>query len=202
MNKVQIFEVLEDILKTKGEELISAKQAFMSLTGKVDESSSEYEARMNSFNDWYIFDYNKIFEDYFYSKDLDIDILKSFYDVRYSVFKVTQVKKDSYILHDLFANEKIVINKEHSLATLVENDIFCARILNYKNENYLLRGICLLPFEIETELLKFAKNFRKNRLYYREKEIVLRLEEFKMRSLNYKHVSSSKIFDFKSLLVE
>ena len=40
------------------EELKAAKEAFVNRTGKIDEESDEYESRMNSFNHWYIFDYD------------------------------------------------------------------------------------------------------------------------------------------------
>ena len=63
--------------------LKNAKDTYMSLTGKMDEDQSEFESRMNCFNDWYLFQYKdqfggKFVEDYLKSEKLTPEFLKHF----------------------------------------------------------------------------------------------------------------------------
>ena len=59
-----ITKVVEDILQiyTKNafyEDLKKARDLYITKTGKIDEETDEYESRMNSFNDWYLFNYQR-----------------------------------------------------------------------------------------------------------------------------------------------
>lgn len=58
----EIFKELERALMqyTSGnhyDDLLKAKEIYFSLTGKINEDDEDYELRMNSFNEWYLFHY-------------------------------------------------------------------------------------------------------------------------------------------------
>ncbi len=119
-----IEEQVEKILEiyTQGEhyELLKrAKDIYTELTGKLDEESDEYELRMSSFNDWYIFNFKrendrKIIDDYIYDKNIDEELAKAFHNINYSLFTYykTNLKKQ-IVLKDVLHNAKVPLHKGH-----------------------------------------------------------------------------------------
>ena len=71
--------------------LKSAKEYYIDATGKIDDETDEYESRMSSFNDWYIFNYRRedgrrIIDDYINDFKIDDELAKAFHNVNYSLF--------------------------------------------------------------------------------------------------------------------
>lgn len=202
-----IDEHIDKILKlyTEGdyyELLKKAKTKYIELTGKMDEDASEYEARMNSFNDWFIFNYRRddtrrVIDDYIQDHQVDNDLAKSFHNTNYSLFHFVKINfRKQIILKDVLHNEKIVLRKEDCQLALLEDDIFVGRLVAYKNKNYLLRGVCTLPRETLGHLKKQARKIRKLNSTEEEEKFLLTLEKLKIKSLNYGHINSEKIFVF------
>ena len=83
-------------LYTQGQffsELKEAKEKYFSITGKLDEDKDEFEPRMNSFNDWYIFQYrqkdgSKVIEEYIRNNQLDEELSQALLNVNHSLFEL------------------------------------------------------------------------------------------------------------------
>jgi hypothetical protein len=192
-------------LYTQGEffsDLKEAKEKYFSLTGKLDEDKDEFESRMNSFNDWYIFQYrqkdgSKVIEDYIRNNQLDEELSQALLNVNHSLFEFTKTNfRKQIILSDILHDEKIVLKKEHPLISLVEGDIFTGRIINYKGESFLLRGVCILPQGVKSILKKQSKKVRKMNSFEEELKYLLQLEALKTKAMHYAHIDPSKIFIF------
>jgi|SRR5690606_16191686 len=192
-------------LYTQGEffsDLKEAKEKYFMLTGKLDEDKDEFESRMNSFNDWYIFQYkqkdgSKVIEEYIRNNDLEEDLSQSFLNVNHSLFEFTKVSfRKQIVLHDILHDEKIVLKKEHPNISLVEGDIFTGRVIKYKNEYVLLRGICILPKTVKSALKKQSKKVRKMSSFEEELNFLLKLEALKTKCMHYAHIDPTKIFVF------
>ena len=92
-----VHDHLDQVLSqyTQGEffsELKEAKEKYFVLTGKLDEDKDEFESRMNSFNDWYIFQYrqkdgSKVIEEYIRNNQLDEELSQSLLNVNHSLFE-------------------------------------------------------------------------------------------------------------------
>ena len=86
------------------DELKAAKDSFITRTGKIDEESEEYESRMNSFNHWYIFDYEREDGSHFIDKYLENnsnDLALSLKNINYSLFlfkKINYLNKDNRLV--------------------------------------------------------------------------------------------------------
>lgn len=190
---------------TQGEyfdELKEAKEKYFTLTGKLDEDRIEFEARMNCFNDWYMFQYRKkdglkVIEDYIRKTDLDGDISQAFLNVNHSLFEYSKVNfKKQIILKDVLHDEKIALVKDHQNIGLVEGDFFISRVIKYKDEYYLLKGVCTLPTTVKSILKKQSKKVRSLNSFEEELNYLLALENLKTKSMNYSHIDPTKIFVF------
>lgn len=200
-------EHIDKILKlyTEGdyyELLKKAKEQYIELTGKMDEDSSEYESRMNTFNDWFIFNYRRedtrrVIDDYIQDQGIDAQLAKSFHNTNYSLFHFVKINfRKQIVLKDILHDEKYILNKEDCELALLEDDIFVGRIISTEDKNFLLKGVCTLPRETLGALKKQARKIRKLNSIEEEEKFLLTLEKLKIKSMNYGHINSEKIFVF------
>lgn len=200
-------EHLEKVLSlyTQGdhfENLKVAKEKYFSITGKFDEDKDEFEARMNCFNDWYIFQYrtensSKVIEDYISNHQLESELSQSFLNVNHSLFEFSKISfRKQIVLKDILHDEKIVLVKDHPSISLMEGDVFTGRVIKYKDGYYLLKGICTLPEGVKSLLKKESKKVRKLNSFEAELNFLLQLEQLKTKSTHYSHIDPAKIFIF------
>ncbi len=192
-------------LYTKGEffiDLKSAKEKYFSITGKLDEDKEEFESRMNCFNDWYIFQYrhedgSKVIEEYIRSNQLDEELSQAMLNVNHSLFEFSKVNfRKLIVLKDILHDEKITLVKNHPNISLMEGDVFTGRVIKYKGEYYLLRGLCTLPQGVKSILNKQSKKVRKANSFEEELNFLLQLESLKTKAMHYSHIDPAKIFIF------
>ena len=182
--------------------LVRAKDEFTTLTGKIDEETNEYESRMYTFNDWYIFNFRRednrrIIDDYIQNYDLESDLSKSLYNINFSLFQFVKINyKKQIVLKDILHNEKFVLKKEECNLALLEDDLFIGRLVSLEDRNYLLKGVTTLPREVLTQLKKQAKKVRKLNSREAVEDFLMTLEKLKVKSLHYGHLNSEKIFVF------
>lgn len=192
-------------LYTQGQffsDLKEAKDNYFSLTGKLDEDKEEFESRMNSFNDWYIFQYrqkdgSKVIEEYIRNNQLDEEISQALLNVNHSLFEYKRTSfRKQVVLQDILHDKKVVLKKDHPLISLMEGDIFTGRVINYKGEYFLLKGVCTLPQGVKSILKKQSKRIRKFNSFEEELKYLLQLESLKTKAMHYSHIDPSKIFIF------
>lgn len=190
---------------TQGEffsDLKEAKEKYFTITGKLDEDKDEFESRMNSFNDWYIFQYrqkdgSKVIEDYIRNNELDPELSQSLLNVNHSLFEYTKTNfKKQIVLKDILHDEKITLVKNHPTISLMQGDIFTGRVIKYGGDHYLLRGICTLPQGVRSILKKQSKKVRKLNSFEEELKYLLHLESLKTKAMHYAHIDPTKIFIF------
>ncbi|MBP9674587.1 MAG: hypothetical protein KBD63_05785 [Bacteriovoracaceae bacterium] len=199
---------LEDVLKeyTRNEHLessILAKKYYFDITGTIAEEEPDYEAKMHLFNEWYIFDYvspravGTVMRNYLEQRKIEDDIAMAFLSVNYSLFEyVKNTFKGFVVLHDILHDKKIILTQKAVDVPLVKGDLFVGRVLTYKNEISLLRGIWSMPTLIKKILVKESKRIRKLKDPLKEKEFLLKLELYKTKWMHYRHVLPERIFIF------
>lgn len=206
MNSIDIHidKILENYTEGEYYELLKkAKDIYVELTGKMDEETSEYESRMNTFNDWFIFNFRRddnrrVIDDYITKFDIDPELSKSFHNINYSVFQFVKINfRKQIVLKDILHNEKFTLSKEDCKLGLLEDDIFVGRLVSHADKNFLLKGVCTLPREILSSLKKQSKKVRKLNSDKKEEKFLLTLEKLKTKSLHYGHINSEKIFIFE-----
>lgn len=184
------------------ERLKQAKEAYIALTGKLDEDKDEFESRMNCFNEWYLFQWKdesgkKIVEDYIRREQLDEDLSQAFLNVNHTLLEFSKTNfRKQIVLLDILHDEKVNLAKGHRHIGLVEDDLFIGRVIRYKGDNYLMHGVCTLPQSIRSVLKKQSKKVRKMNSFEEELKFLLSLESLKTKSMHYQHIEPSKIFVF------
>jgi hypothetical protein len=181
-----------------------AQKEYAQMTGKFDDDNPEFEGRMSSFNDWYLFNFRRESDDKrvidLYIKDADLrkSLVKALYNTTYSVFYYgKETSKKNVILTDIYNDEEIPLEVSGNDLGIVKNDLFVGRVIRYKNEGTLLQGMCFLPNII---LSHIKKELKKHRLLspQREEELFLYLESLKVKSMHYSHVAPEQIFQLNS----
>jgi hypothetical protein len=183
------------------DDLVKAKAKYFEMTGVISEEDKDFEARMNAFNDWYLFqnikdDGYKPFENYIKTEKLDDGLCKSFYNINYSLFQVLKTGNGSTVLEDILHNEKIKLANDHEQIALINGDLFVGRVVHFNSQNYMLRGVTLFPNIILPILKKQSKKIRKLFNNKEEANFLLKLESLNTKSKNYGHIATSKIFVF------
>lgn len=192
---------------TQGEyydELVKAKGIYTDLTGKLNDDDDEYEARMNLFNDWYLFNYRRadgrrFVDDYVAENDFngDKEYSKSLLNVNYSLFHYRKVNfRKEVVLSDILHSEKVVLSRNNPFFGLVEDDLFVGRVFSYLDRGYFLKGVCTLPKNILSTLKKESRKVRKLHSMEEEEKFLLKVENLKTRYNNYGHLDANKIFIF------
>ena len=185
------------------ERLLAAKDEYFSLTGKVNEDDDDYEARMSSFNEWYVFQYiarqdtRSCMKDYLLKNNIERELSLALLDINYSVFEyLGENLKKNIVLRDIFHSQKIVLPKGHAIPGLLKNDIFIGRIISYKGQNNLLDGIGILPKEVRPILKKQFKKVLKLNDKSMETKFLMQVEYLKNKWKHYGHIGAAKIFVF------
>lgn len=183
-------------------DLKAAKEKYFSLTGKLDEDKEEFESRMNCFNDWYIFQYrhpdgSKVIEDYIRTNNLDEELSQALLNVNHSLFEFSKINfRKQIVLKDILHDEKIALVKSHPRISLMVGDVFTGRVIKYKGDYYLMRGLCTLPQGVKSILKTQSKKVRKANSFDEELNFLLQLEQLKTKAMHYSHIDPSKIFIF------
>lgn len=187
------------------EDMKVAIEIYQNKTGRMDEDSPEYESRMHSFNDWFIFSYRKnngerMIDKYIRENGLEYELGKAFSKANYSVFHFKKINfRKRVVIQDILQDEKFTLAKDCGDLPLVEDDLFVGRSVKYKEQYYLLHGICMLPRNTLSILKKECKRMRVVDDRKKQDEFLLKVEALKNKSLQYGHIDSSKLFIFENL---
>lgn len=187
--------------------LLEAKKEYFQLTGAVNEEDDEFEARMNCFNDWYVFQYlsrrgtNTVIKDYlekFHDKyKIDDETSRSLLNLNHSLYEFQKINFRGHIqLKDILHDKKLILPERHPKLAMIEGDLFTGRIVGHKDDFYLLKGLCILPKDVKSTLEKQCKRIRKLKDPKKEQEFLLQLEGLKTKWLRYGHIDTNKIFVF------
>ncbi|MBF0207359.1 MAG: hypothetical protein HQK53_10770 [Oligoflexia bacterium] len=201
--KHHLEQALTESTKNEGyTHLLKAKEEYFSLTGGIHEESDEYEHKMNCFNDWFLLHYSveksrpPIIIEYLLHHKLNDDVKDIFTTPNYSLFEYKKINsKKQVVLKDILHNKNLVLIE--MMIGLVEKDFFVGRTLTIKDQNYLMRGICVLPPEVKSICSKYCKRIRKLNNPTEEEQFLLTLEFLKTKWLRYgKNMDAKKIFIF------
>ena len=182
--------------------LVSARETYELLTGKIDEDHDECELRLLNFNEWFLFDYiakdrqvpfiveflNSLVEPVEEVKELLNNVYYSFFECRKKKFS------SKLIVEDFIKGKKYQILPRNFPVDIVSDEIFTGRILNIKGGVFVFKGIRWLPKQIRAVAVKEAKKIRKLGDPHEEKKLTLNLELTATKCIQFKHVDPIEIF--------
>ncbi|MDH4467533.1 MAG: hypothetical protein QE271_05695 [Bacteriovoracaceae bacterium] len=206
--RAQFNKILDDIYiyHTEGERqntLFQAKDFYFRMTGNVDKDSSDFENKMISFTEWFVLNFTpgigqeKVYEIYFREVGFSEEILKLMNSVEFSLFQFNGKSLwGSQTLTDLLAGQKKVLAKDADVSFIFPKEIFVGRLMSLEGKNYLLRGICSLPINVKSKIMKQCKRVKRKKVDMDESEFLLSLEGMRYKAYTYAHVPAEKIFNF------
>jgi len=183
--------------------LLEAKKEYFEITGQANDDDDDFEARMNSFNEWYVLQFiskrgtRTVISDYLNTNQVDDFLAKSLSGVNYSLYEYIGKSFTGHdVLFDMLHDKKIKLPKGSQLPSIIKDDLFVGRVLTYKDDSFLMNGLCVIPKEVRSILKKECKKVRKLKNPNEELRFLLKIESFKTKWIRYGHVDATKIFKF------
>lgn len=185
------------------EQLLKAKTIYFDLVGKINEEDEDFENRMNSFNEWFLLQYKSegreqtFMDEYLNSNNVEEYIANSFKSHNHSLYEfLGKNLKRQFMLKDILHNQKIIMAADMKDFPVLKGEIFLGRVIEFREGNYLMPGLCLLPQESRSILKKQSKIVKKQKNEELELPFLLNIEKLKTKWSHYDHVEISKIFVF------
>ncbi len=184
------------------EQVLEAKKIYFELTGMVNDRASDYEHRMQMFNDWFLFDYISDNRQIPYmteylneGRDLSDGVKKALGNIVYSVF---EFRKKSFsknmVLKDFVSGEKYILSPEHFPFGILPGEVIVARVVDYEGSSFPLSGIRYIPKELKSIISKEAKKTKQLGNPSAERKFVLAIERFKSRCEQYTHIDPISVY--------
>lgn len=184
-------------------DMLEAKKVYFEVTGIANEEDEDYESRMNSFNDWYVLQFQSsrstrtVIKEYIIQNQIEDEVKSSLLNYSFSFFEYTgRNLRKRIVLKDILHDQKIILPKDHYELGMVKNDSFVGRLMTFRDESFLLDGVCVLPKEVNAIVKKEAKKVRKKENEEEEVHFLMQLEYLKNKWQRYLHIDPSKIFVF------
>ncbi|TDJ03668.1 MAG: hypothetical protein E2O68_09605 [Deltaproteobacteria bacterium] len=169
---------------------LKAKDEFFDLTGSIHADHENFEQRMNSFYEWYFFNYSesKILKDYT-AKD------SFFKDFKYSIFEFSGKNlRGRCVFKDFIGKDKVLLPKGVMPPGLTKDDIIVGRFIALEEGHYLLPGFFILPGKVKSILKREARRIAKINDVDKKEEFLLKIETLYNRWRSYNHLDPAKIF--------
>lgn len=201
-------QVLDQALShySKGENLkpmLEAKKIYFEKTGVAHEEEEDYEARMSSFNNWYLFEFRypnwhqtaiNMYLDSFVEDEEVKEILKN------QIHSVFEYRGNNIfgkeVLTDLLHKKKLNLTDSSQMPSIVKNDLFIGRAIPTAEGYELLEGLSILPREARSNIAKECKKVRKYDSLKEESKLLLQVESLRSKWKRYGHLDANKIFIF------
>ena len=183
--------------------LIRAKNYYFNLTGVINEEDSDFEHKMDCFNDWYLLQYllpaqkKTALEEYLEQTPVEEEVKDCLQNFNYSIFEYLGERRQVQVIRDIVQGKKTWLAKEHQQLCLIKGDFFIGRLLSFKGSGYLMKGYYPFPPESKRMIKKEVKKVRKLKDPMAEVELLLKIESLNTKCKRYGHVDIAKIFVFE-----
>ena len=192
-------------------DLISAKDTFFSMTGKIGENDNEFGNRMNAFLLWFLFDYQlpstmttpvDYYLEYLEKKGLqeDYDILSTQKKHIHSLFYFIKEKKDEIIVKDLYSRQKYRISDSRVLIGHEKDAYFETRVFELKGDRYFANFFIYHPVMVRKHIKRRVKQIRKKKESI--KPFLLKLHLFHTKWKRYRNIDIKSIYHFDKSIPE
>lgn len=186
-------------------ELADAKAEFESEAGPIFETDRGYDARINSFHNWYILDRQmssngKTPQAYFVefnANSLPPEDLEGYTDLEknvHSVFQLAGFTKTRTRLTDVMDGRKYLVEGAEDTLNLDRRALFNARLFTHQDRWYLSNYFILHPAEVARRIRQEAKRVRKAK--GNSKAFLLKLLLYQSRWEQYKQMDVNNIYRF------
>jgi hypothetical protein len=191
-------------------EIKEARDEFFRATGNVAEGSEHFEAKMNNFLDWYVFDrplktlqiapIKAFVQDH--TKQMSEEekaVFEDFSQSKVSVYELLKIKDNDLYVQDLFDREKYVIEETDLASGFTKGDIFQTRLLRYRERFLLGNAFVFHPREAKSFIQKQIKKIKYLKDTHRL-SLLHKLSAMKQKAEQYSHIDVKYIYSDEPIL--
>ena len=180
----------------------AAKKEYIALTGAFNEEDEDFEHRVNSFHDWFLFHYElpqikrlPIIE-FLLRSDYNMDLEKTILNTNFSLFEFIKEEKGVSLFKNLLTAEEFKVMPDQSKGTFISGDVFISHVMLAESLYFFSRGVCLIPSELKKSILLEIKKNNLGHVHSSKNKFLLNLQRLKTKSKNYSHLPAEKVFVF------
>ncbi|HEX7928960.1 MAG TPA: hypothetical protein VF678_15295 [bacterium] len=188
-------------------ELAEAKDEFQQFAGPIFETDRNFDARINSFHNWYIIDrplkaVGKTPLQYFLEfnanslRPEELQGYRELGDNVHSLFDLLKVTPEQSTLRDVFTRQKYTVEGAEQTRHLDKRALFNTRLFTHGGQMFFANYVILHPADVTKEILVQAKKVRKSG--ESTKPFLYQLLLFQSRWDQYKQMDIRNIYRFES----
>ncbi len=190
-------------------ELLEAKAEYFELTGEVFEDDKQFEMRMASFLEYYLFDRKspqtaRTPAETFYEEAIRAGpperaaAFRAFTETVHGLFEVRKLGKGLVRIRELFSGKDHDVTERRQLAGLEKGDILEARLIPFDGLLLFSSAFCCHPKAAFKAIQKEVKRRKKKEPQRNPKELVWECAKMSLKADRYRQIAVEKIYDFEN----
>jgi len=190
-------------------DLLAAKTEYFQRTGEVFEDDKQFEMRMASFLDFYLFDRRRggtgrtAAEEFLEARAAagdaaELAAFRSFTETVHGLFEVRKIKPGMVRLRELFGGKEFEVTERRHTVGLEKGDILEARLVPFDGALLFSTAFCFHPREAVKAIKKEVK--RRKKVMPDAPPVQLTWEAAKraLKADRYRQIAVDKIYDFET----
>lgn len=191
--------------EARKEELLTARKEFFEITGEIFEDDKQFEARMSSLLEYFIFDrpreagltpaaqlYAQVLQE---GPPARAAAFRAFTETVHGLFEVRKLGKGWVMLRELFTGLDFQVTERRQLAGLTKGDVLEARLIPYDGQFWFSAAFCWHPRDAVPSILKEVKR-RKKKGDAQPKELLADCARRSLKADRYRNIAIAKIYEF------
>lgn len=193
--------------EARKEDLLAAKKEYFEQTGEVFEDDKQFELRMASFLDYYLFDRTspltgrtpaqELFEIKGREAPDQANGFRGFTETLHGLFEVRKLGKGVVRLRELFSGKDYEVTERRQLAGLEKGDILEARLIPTSGHLLFSQAFCYHPRDATAPILKEIKRRKKKEPHRSPKEMAWECARRALKTDRYRQIPVERIYDFE-----
>jgi hypothetical protein len=193
-------------------DLLAAKADYFRITGEVFEDDKNFELRMASFLDYYLYDRKSPLSNQTPAEEFYQELVRSrgtdeaaqfrgFTETTHGLFEVRKLKEGSVRLRDVFNGKDFDVTERRNIAGLEKGDILEARLIPHGGHLWFSSAFTYHPREAARLILKEVKRRKKKEPERSPKELAWECAKRALKMDRYRQIPVEKIYDFENNLI-
>ena len=189
-------------------DLLAAKEEYFQRTGEVFEDDKQFEMRMASFLDYYLFDRKgpgsgRTPAEEFHAlraaaNDPAVEAFKSFTETLHGLYEVRKISPGTIRLRELFSGKDFDVTERRHPVGLEKGDILEARMIPFDGALVFSTAFCFHPREAVKAIKREVKRRKKELPDAPPSDLTWEAAKRAMKTERYRQIAVEKIYDFES----
>ena len=190
-------------------DLLVAKAEYFGLTGEMFEDDKQFEMRMASFLDFYLFDRRSPLTQKTPAQELyeqkqktapqeQVVAFRAFTETIHALFEVRKMGKGTVRMRELFSGKDYDVTERRQLAGLEKGDVLEARLIPFNGHLVFSTAFCFHPREVGKAIAKEAKRRRKKEPNRPPQDLIWDCARRALKVDRYRQIPAEKLYDFEN----